>query len=103
MESAIVATSGLEQRILNASIPIDLPRLNAVEVIGLIEIIRRHAENLGRFGDRWLHFALFIGAARLQHGFFAVPFPGQSKSRMRVSVYGLLKLCFLVSTAAVNR
>src|SRR3954471_12286587 len=47
----IAEDSSLEQRTLDASVPVDLPGLNAVEVVGLQEILRRHAEDCRRLGD----------------------------------------------------
>ena len=82
----------LENCIDDAPIPIDLPGLNAVEVIGLQEVLGRHAQHLRRLGDRWLHFAFFVGAARLQHDFLAVPLPRETESRVRESKDWILKL-----------
>ena len=52
-----------EQRILNGSVPIDLPRLNAVEVIGLVEVLGIDTEVLRRLGKRRLYLAAFVDAA----------------------------------------
>src|SRR5262245_52597057 len=62
----------LKKPIDDAPIPIDLPGLNPVEVISLQEVLGRYSQHLCRFADRWLHLALFVRAARLQHGFLAV-------------------------------
>ena len=88
-ERAIAAARRL-QRILNAPIPVYLPRLNAIEVVGLIEVVRGHAQVLGRLDYGRLNLAPFIRAARLKHRLFAVPPPREAKPRVRVPKHRLL-------------
>src|SRR5215813_4218542 len=53
-------TRRLEQRVLNESIARHSPRLNAVEVIGVVEIFRGHAQVLRRLENRRLHLAPLV-------------------------------------------
>jgi hypothetical protein len=99
--SPIAAASSLEERILNAAVTVHLPRLNAIEVIRLQEVLGRHAQILRRFGNGRLDLAAFIRAPRLQHRLVAIPLPGTSKSRVREAEYRLLKLRLLVRPATV--
>src|ERR1700741_114818 len=74
----------LQQRVLHASIRVDLPGLDAVEVIGVEEVLGAHAHVLRRLEDGRLHLAALVGAARLQYGFLAVPPPWKAEARVRV-------------------
>ena len=71
-------------------------------MIGLQEVLGRHAQHLRRLGDRWLHFAFFVGAARLQHGFLAVPLPRETESRVREPKDWILKLRGPVGPSTVD-
>ena len=82
-ESAITAASRLEERTVDAPIPADPPGLDAVEVVGFIEVFRGHLQDFCRLGDGRLFLATFIRAAGLEDSLFALPNPGEAKSSVR--------------------
>src|SRR2546426_5754513 len=56
-------TRRLQQRVLDASIRVDLPRLAAVEVIGVVEVLGAHAHVLRGLENGRLHLAALVRAA----------------------------------------
>src|SRR5881396_2472892 len=76
--------------------------MNAIEVIGLIKVIRGNTQVLGSLGYCRLNLAPFIRRARLQHRLFAIPSPRETKPSVRETMNRLLKLGFLIRAAAVD-
>src|SRR4029453_10255544 len=92
-----------KERILNAAIGVYLPRLNPVEVIGLVEVLRLDLEILRRLRQRRLHLTALVDAARLEHRLFSVPGPRKPEPRVRIPKHRLLKFRVLVGASAVGR
>src|SRR5262249_24148702 len=66
----------LSNRIVNAPIARDLPRLNGIVVAWHVERrIRRRVEVLGHLRSRRLNLTYFIGAPREELGFSSIPIP----------------------------
>src|SRR5262245_45838695 len=77
----------LSNRIVNAPIARDLPRLNGIVVAWHVErVIRRHVEELGDLGSRRLNLAEFIGAPREQLGFTSIAIPAVDKFGVRHAI-----------------
>src|ERR1700740_2518538 len=88
-----------EERIGDAPIASDFPRLNRVEMNGtrkwiLFPIRWLHAPVLRQFRQRWLNLTRLVRATRLDHRFLSVPGPVERKPGMRLRKHGRMTLRF---------
>src|SRR5262249_22626396 len=93
----------LSDRIVNAPIARDSPRLNGIVVAWHVERpIRRRVEELGDLGSCRLHLAQFVRAARKDLGFSSIPIPVESELGMRHAIGRPVNLGIFPALAAVG-
>src|SRR5262249_31356910 len=76
----------LSNRIVNAPILRDPPRLNGIVVAWHVDMIRRHIEELADLGSCRLNLTYFVRAPRKELGFRSIPIPVVGKFGVRHAI-----------------